>query len=55
MILFTVFSKRVAGILCNQGFRLIKTGINNQYPKYKVYFFEDTPEFRAALERVSSH
>lgn len=46
---FKVFSKRVANILCKQGFYLLGTEINNEKPWLYVYLFEDTESFRAAL------
>ena len=47
--LYIIYMPRVAAALRDLGFKLIKTTANNKKPRYDVYWFEDTPEFRAAL------
>lgn len=49
MKLYTVFTKRLAHELCKKGFELIKTAVNNEKPKFYVYYFEKTPELIAAI------
>lgn len=49
MKLYTVFTKRLAHELCKRGFKLIKTAVNNEQPKFYVYYFEKTPELVAAV------
>ena len=49
MILYTVFSRRVANELEKLGFRIVKTERNHKNPKFLVYYFEDSIEFRDAL------
>jgi hypothetical protein len=49
---YVVFSLRIANELVRRGFKIIETGINTENPKYKVFYFEDTEEFRAALNEI---
>ena len=49
MILHTVFSRRVANELEKLGFRIVKMERNHKNPKFLVYYFEDSIEFRDAL------
>lgn len=49
--LFVVYTKRLAGVLCDKGFKLIRTDRNDQKPNFYVYLFEDTPELRHAVEQ----
>lgn len=51
---YTVFSLRIANELVSKGFKVINTGINIKNPQYKVFFFEDTNELRAEIERLSA-
>lgn len=51
---YTVFSLRVANQLVNQGFKVIGTGVNLQKPQYKVFFFENTEELRAAVDKITA-
>lgn len=46
---FKVFTKKMANALCQRGFQVIGTEINNEKPWLYVYQFEDTPELRQAL------
>lgn len=47
--MYKVFTKRLASILCQLGFKIVKTEVNNQKPWLLVYLFEDTPELREAV------
>lgn len=49
IVLYTVFSRRVANILEKKGFRIVKMEPNYKDEKYLVYYFEDSVEFRDAL------
>lgn len=40
---------RVAAALRDMGFPIVKICANNRKPQYDVYWFEDTPAFRAAI------
>ena len=50
--LFTVFTLKVAGALCEQGFRCIQTEPDKKKPWLHVYKFKDTPELRAAIAKM---
>lgn len=47
-----VFSKELANILVNKGFKIIKTDINLKDPKFKVFIFELS---EALLEEVEAY
>lgn len=49
---YIIFSLRYANELVKRGFEIVETGINIENPKYKVFYFEDTEDFRAALEEI---
>lgn len=51
---FIVFSLKMANVLANKGFKMTKSKVNVKNPKYMVYFFEDTPELRKAVDRYLS-
>jgi len=35
------------------GFKLVKTTANKKKPQYDVYWFEDSPELRAAIPKAA--
>lgn len=41
---YTIYSKWLAYELRKQGFKLIRTGINKNFPQYNTYIFENTIE-----------
>lgn len=43
---FVVYTKKLAFMLRTMGFKFIRTGINENFPQYNTYIFEDTPELR---------
>ena len=47
-----VFSRRIAAELRKQGFPLLRTIPNHNNPKYDVYVFEDTEEFKIEWENI---
>ena len=47
--LYIIYMPRIAAALRELGFKIIKVTPNNRKPQYDVYWFEDTPEFRAAI------
>ena len=51
MKLFVIYSQRVANLLIDQGFELIKTVKNYRYGwgKFKCFYFEDSEEFRYSM------
>lgn len=49
---FVVFSRRLAKTLTKVGFKLLRSKPRKDNPLYSVYFFEDTPELRAAIQEL---
>ncbi len=49
---FPIFSASITTELFNRGFKCIDSQINTRYPEYKVFYFEDTEELRAAFEDI---
>ncbi len=52
MSLFSIFMPRIAGELKEMGFPIIKVEPSRNNPRYKVYKFEDTPDFQIALKKI---
>ena len=46
---FVVYTKKLALILRKSGFKIIRTGVNENFPQFNTYIFEDTSEFRKAF------
>ena len=57
--LYIIYMPYVAAALRDLGFKLIKTTANIKKPQFDVYWFEDTPELRAAIpkaaEKIKKH
>lgn len=51
--IFRIYTKRIAYELRKQGFHLVGTDINKNFPQFLVYLFTDTPELRAALQQFN--
>lgn len=49
---YTIFSLRIANELAKRGFAIQGTGVNIKNPKYCVFYFEDTEELRAELNKL---
>ena len=49
MLYYVIYSRRVTRELEKLGFKVLKIEQNIKDPTRAVYFFEDTPELRAAL------
>lgn len=47
-----VYSSKIAGLLCRQGFKVIKTEINPKKPWLDVFVFEETPELLQAFDFI---
>lgn len=50
--IYPCFSKMKAIKLRERGFQIIKTEVNRRFPQYDVYYFENTEEFKKALEEI---
>ncbi len=46
---YKIFTKRLANLLCGQGFKIIGTEVNNHKPWLNVYLFENTAELQQAV------
>ena len=51
---YTVYTKWLALALREQGFRLIRTGINTNFPQYITYVFEDCEDLHFAIRQLSA-
>lgn len=49
-----VYSLRVANELIKRGYKLLDSAINIKYPKYKVFYFEDSAELDRAIEQIAN-
>lgn len=47
---YKIFTKKLANLLCQQGFQVVGTEINNKKPWLYVYLFEDSDELREAVQ-----
>lgn len=52
MILYPIFSRRIAYELEKQGFKLIKMAPNRRRPELHVYYFEDTVALHHAAQKL---
>ena len=52
MVFYTIFMQKIANKLESRGFKVIKIVPNKRDPRYVVYYFEDTPELREALQEI---
>ena len=51
---YTIYSKKMALSLRQRGFKLLRTGINENFPQYNTYIFEDSAELQRALTELSN-
>ena len=47
--LYIIYMPRIAAALKDLGFPILKVSANIKKPQYDVYWFEDTPQLRAAI------
>lgn len=50
---FRVYTRWIALELRRQGYKIIGTDINEYNPEFKVWIFEETPQFIEAFRTVS--
>lgn len=48
-----IYTKRIALELRKRGFVLLRTGINENFPQYDTYIFEETPDLLRALSELT--
>lgn len=46
---YTIYSKKLALQLRKQGFTFLRTGINENFPQFNTYIFEDSEELQKAI------
>lgn len=51
--IYKIYSRRIALELRKKGFKILKTDINENFPQYDVYLFEDTKQLREELTKLS--
>ena len=51
---FTIYTKWLALELREQGFRLIRTGINQNFPQFITYVFEDSTDLQIAVRQLTA-
>ena len=49
---YVIYNLKIANILIKAGFEMVGSGINTKNPKYRVFYFKDTPELRAAVKVI---
>lgn len=52
--IYKIYTKRIAYELRKQGFKFIGTDVNENFPQFLVYLFEDTPALHEALMKITS-
>ena len=50
---YRIYSRRIALELRRKGFKIIGTDVNENFPQYDVYLFEDTEQLREELTKLS--
>lgn len=46
---FIIYTRRIAYQLRLQGFKIIRTEVNPNFPQYDTYVFENSPELQKAF------
>lgn len=50
---YTIYTKWLALALRKQGFRIIRTGINENFPQYDTYVFENSDDLQFAISQLT--
>lgn len=50
---YVIYSKKIALELREQGFELVGTGVNKNFPQYDTYIFKNSKELQEALTKLS--
>lgn len=50
---YTIYAKWLALALRKQGFRIIRTEVNENYPQYDTYVFEDNDDLQIAISQLT--
>lgn len=49
---YIIYTKKLAFKLREKGCKLIRTGINENFPQFDTYIFEDSQEFQTAMSEI---
>ena len=49
-----IYSKRLAFELRERGFKLLRTGINKNFPQYDTYIFQNSIELNKTIELLTN-
>lgn len=50
---FRIYTKRIANLLCERGFRIVDVEVNNKKPWLYTYLFEDSDSLRRVLAELT--
>ena len=50
---YTIYTRWLAVKLREQGFRIIRTEINQRHPQYDTYVFEDSEDLQIAISYLT--
>ena len=50
---FRIYTKRIANLLCERGFRIVDIEVNNKKPWLYTYLFEDSDSLRGVLAELT--
>ncbi len=50
---FRIYTKRIANLLCERGFRIVDIEVNNKKPWLYTYLFEDSDSLRRVLAELT--
>lgn len=51
---YVIYTKRIAYELRKKGFKLIRTGINPNFPQYITYIFQNSEAFQQELSKYKN-
>ena len=51
--IYKIYTKRVAYELRKRGIKFLGTEINERFPQFLVYLFEDSPKLHDALDEIT--
>lgn len=50
---YVIYTKWLAAELREQGFRLIRLGVNKNFPQFNTYVFEDCEDLQIAIRQLT--
>lgn len=52
---YRIYTRWLAVALRKEGFKILKTDVNEFHPKYDVYIFENSPSLQMAITRITKN